>query len=90
MDAATVRLAIQTRNKEIEQLLAKVPVDHLAVEELLSANQRDIRALRAHTAANLVNAAARYQTRPEIAVVLDRHLPSPSEAFIPRYLKGAI
>jgi hypothetical protein len=92
MDAATVRLAIQTRNREIEQLMAHTPVDSLAVEELLAANQRDVRALRTFTAQNIVNAAPhrQIQTRPDVTAVLDRHTPRLPDAFATRYLKGAI
>ena len=68
MDAATARLAIQTRNKEIEQLQ--------------SANVRDIRALREFTAQNIVNAAPRNPLRPELARFLDRNFTL--------YMKGAI
>jgi hypothetical protein len=83
MDAATVRLAIQTRNKEIEQLMARTPVDSLAVEELLSANQRDVRALRQHTAQNIVNAAPRREQKPEMANFMARFFPQAQSLFTP-------
>ena len=82
MDAATARLAIQTRNKEIEQLMSRPNPDLLAVEELQSANVRDIRALREFAAQNIVNAAPRNPLRPELARFLDRNFTL--------YMKGAI
>jgi hypothetical protein len=83
MDAPETRLAIQIRNREINHLMTQTPVDHLAVEELLAANQRDVRALRIQTAQNLCNAAPRNPLRPELAQFLNRHFPH-------QFLKGAI
>ena len=60
----TMRLNIISRQKEIEQLLAQAPVDRLAIEELMSANQRDMRVLT--SAQNLICAAPR---RPSNAFI---------------------
>ena len=88
MDAIATAHAIQARNKEINHLLGQPIVDHLAIEELMAANQRDARALRLQTAQNIVGAAQHTPLRPELALFMDRHFPRPTA--INQSLKGAI
>lgn len=67
----TARLAITANQQEIAMLLAQVPVDHLAVQQLQNENTRHLDRIR--TAQNLNNAAPR-------AIRVDQVL----SQFIPR------
>ena len=75
----SIRLAIAARNREMEILLSQTPVDHLAVEELRSANQRDLRVV---TAEHLITAAPHAPLRPELASFFDRFFPK-AETILP-------
>lgn len=66
----TARLAIMANQQEIAHLLAQVPVDHLAVQQLQSENTRHLDRLR--TAQNLTNAAPR---KTRVDSVLQQFIP---------------
>ena len=90
VDIAAASLSLH--QQEITRLLAQNPVDHLAVEELLVKCQRlNGQLISARNLTDAANAAARRKPRPDVAAVLDLHIPTrPMGAFVPRYLKGAM
>lgn len=82
--------AISLHQQEIAHLMSQSPVDHLAVEELLAACQRENRKLI--TAQNLVAAAPRTEPRPEVIAFMARFFPRSSTILTPgtfRAMKGA-
>ena len=64
------RLAITANQQEIAVLLAQVPVDHLAVQQLQSENARHLDRIR--TSQNITNAAPKTRTRADIQAWIDK------------------
>ena len=67
---------MQTNIQEIQRLLNLNPVDALAIQQLQAENARHLMVIR--SASNLIDAAPRYQARPETSRVLNQFMPRAS------------